>query len=200
MNTEPNYLNALEVLAKYGSNESLSNEECAKYSSTAEAFNTLGGDATLVSNYCDYFEDRFELPQEFYDPCQDDEEDKPDFEDWQEYCHEKNRDLIDAVLDKFGISEGWKIHVPEDTEIIVRKPAFEHCTGHVLVYPANRHDEEEAEEDHDNDYTKTTVFDAVQDAVKEIIAIDLKGVGNRTPTDLWRRRLAVDVLQEIESL
>jgi hypothetical protein len=195
MNTEPNYLNALEVLAEYGSNESLSNDECADHESVMSALGALDDDEYPCC-YIDYYIDM--CLTEFYDPQQDDE--KPDYEEWQEYCHGKNRDLVDAVLDKYGITEGWGIHVPEDTEIIVRKPAFEHCTGHVRVYPAGRHDEEEAEEDHDNDYTKTTVFDAVQDAAKEIIAIDRKGAGNRTPTDLWRRRLAVKVLQEMESL
>ena len=199
MNTEPNYLNALEVLAKYGSNERLSNDECADHESVMSALGAIDdGDYPMPWSYVDYYIDIY--PTEFFDPSQDEEGDKPDYEDWQDYCHEKNRDLIDAVLDKYGITEGWGTHVPEDTEIIVRKPAFEHCTGHVLVYPANRHDEEEAEEDHDNDYTRTTVFDAVQDAVKDILAIDRKGVGNKTPTDRWRRRLATKVLQEIESL
>lgn len=203
MSNKPNYLDILQTLAKLDTPANLAHTNSAGYDSASNAMITL---AELFEDIEDCyrsvddidFEDKDALRKEY---GLDDDDESELILTWICDCEEYNREQISRILDKFGIMVGWKISVPEDTEIIVRKPAFEHCTGHVLVYPANRHDEEEAEEDYDNDYTKTTVFDAVQDAVKEIIAIDRKGVvGSRTPTDLWRRRLAVKVLQEIESL
>lgn len=201
---EQNYLDILQTLAKWGTPADLVHTEWAEFDSASKAMTTicyeLGEDLEdcYRSDSDIDFEDKDELRKRY---GLDDDDDESDLlVEWYSECEEYNREQIGRILDKFGIMEDWKIRVPEDTEIIVRKPAFEHCTGHVCVYPASRHDEEEAEDDHDNDYTKTTVFDAVQDAVKEIFAIDHMDLQSKTPYHYWRRSLAVKVLQEVESL
>lgn len=173
MNTEPNYLNALQTLAKWGTPADLVHTEWAEYDSASNAitwlYSELGEDieACYLSD-CDIdCEDKDELRKKY---GLDDDADESDLlVEWYSECEEYNRQQIDRILNKFGITEGWKIRVPEETDIVIRT-AYEHCHdyGRVLVYLKDNEDTEEREEDYDHIYEDTTIEDAVNDAVKVI--------------------------------
>lgn len=183
---------ALQLLIEWAAEDKLSHEELTEHFDVMLAFELLGGDPTEVCCYGDYFiENMYDLPQEFYDPAQDDE--KPEYADWQEYCRETNASLIDALLEKFGLLPDSSFTYEGGEEVIVRRPAAEHVHGKASVYLATHHDE--GDEDDDHTYEHTTAEAAANDAVDLIRTIDEQET--RTPTDLWRRKIAVQILQQI---
>lgn len=182
--------NKLEMIAKYDAADYLANEMNAQHSDYLNAFVALGGDVSDLYFYSDYNKDPHVFPIDFFDPQQDDE--KPSFEDWQDFCEEWNREkVIETILDKFGITEDWWMDRVAGKDVIVRTPGFEHIpVGKTLVYlPEDEDDPEDRSGDYN--YTESPASAVADGAIAVILS---------PKSTVREKKIAQLILLQLESL
>lgn len=151
----------LEKLSLYDAGDVLADDRHKSHPDLLNAFVALGGDIDEIYFYSDYNNAAF--PTEFYDPSQDDE--KPDFAEWQDFCSEWNRDVIvDKILDKIGVTLDWNLKYKADRKCVVRIPAQNAVNGMPWVWFVENDDPEDRSGDYS--YEEATAGEIADGAIR----------------------------------